>query len=127
MLVRDCIISVPKYTNDLVLCSVTSEGLQAGVNALHKVCMINNLTVNTAKSKAMYVPGKIKSILPVLYSNQKPLKWVEEYKYLGVQYAKNRKLTQGLKNICQQAARAQTTLNLHIIKHPSVSCSTAHL
>ena len=46
---------------------------------------------------------------------------LEDFKYLGGHVAKNRKLTKGLKNVCQQAARAQTTLDLHIIKHPSVS------
>ena len=35
--------------------------------------------------------------------------------------ARNGKLTNGRKNVCQQARRAQGTLDLHIIKHPSVS------
>ena len=42
-------------------------------------------------------------------------------------FAKNRKLTNGLKNVCQQASRAQTTLDLHIIKHPSVSVGLHHI
>ena len=54
--------------------------------------------------------------MPVIYYNEKPLEWVEDFKYLGVHFAKNEKLTKGLKNVCQQAARAQTTLDLHIIK-----------
>ena len=58
--VGDRKISVLKYADDLVLCSVTSDGLQAGVNALQEFCMINNLTVNTAKSKVMYIPRKFK-------------------------------------------------------------------
>ena len=49
--VGDRKISVLIYADDLVLCSVTSDSLQAGVNALHELCMINHLTVNTAKSK----------------------------------------------------------------------------
>ena len=69
----------------------------------------------------MYVSGKIKRKLPVLFYNQEPLDWVEDFKYLGVHIARNGKLTNGLKNVCQQARRAQTTLDLHIIKHPSVS------
>ena len=54
VLVGDCKISVLKYADDLVICSVTSDGLQAGVNVLHEFCIINHLTVNTAKSKVMY-------------------------------------------------------------------------
>ena len=43
-------LSVLKYADDLVLCSVTSDGLQLGMNALHEFCVSNNLTVNTSKS-----------------------------------------------------------------------------
>ena len=89
--------------------------------SLHEFCVSNNLTVNTSKSKAMYVSGKIKRKLPVIFYNQEPLDWVEDFKYLGVHIARNGKLTNGLKNVCQQARRAQATLDLHIIKHPSVS------
>ena len=119
--VGDRKISVLKYADNLVLCSVTSDGLQAGVNALQEFCMINHLTVNTEKSKVMYISRKFKRNLPVIYYNEKPLEWEEDFKYLGVHFAKNGKLTKGLQKICQQAARAQTTLDLHIIKHPSVS------
>ena len=119
--VGDRKISVLKYADDLVLCSVTSDGLQAGVNALQEFCMINHLTVNTEKSKVMYISRKFKRNFPVIYYNEQPLEWVEDFKYLGVHFAKNGKLTKGLQKICQQAARAQTTLDLHIIKHPSVS------
>ena len=56
VLVGDRKIAALKYADDLVLCSVTSDGLQAGVNALHEFCMINYLTVNnTAKGKVMYI------------------------------------------------------------------------
>ena len=68
-------------------------------------------TVNTSKSKAMYDSGKIKKKLPVIYYNQEPLDWVEDFQYLGVHIARNGKLTNGLKNVCQQARRAQGTLD----------------
>ena len=35
-------LSVLKYADDLVLCSVTSDGLQLGMNALHEFCLSNN-------------------------------------------------------------------------------------
>ena len=41
VLVGDHKIAVLKYADDLVLCSVTSDSLQAGVNALHDFFMIN--------------------------------------------------------------------------------------
>ena len=109
VLIGDRKISVLKWADDVVLCSVTSDGLQDGVNALHEFCMINHLTVNTAKSKVMYILRKSIKNLPIIYSNENPLEWVEDFKYLGVHFAKNGKLTNGLKNVCQQTARAQTT------------------
>ena len=48
------------------------------------------------------------------------LDYFENFKFLGIHIAKNGKLTIGVKYICQQAACAQTILDLHIIKHPSV-------
>ena len=51
-------MSVLKYADDLVLCAKTSEGLQAGLNALYEFCTTNSLTVNTEKSKVMYVSSK---------------------------------------------------------------------
>ena len=114
VLVGEREISVLKYADDLVLCSVTSDGLQAGVNALHKFWMINHLTVNTAKSKVMYISRKSKRNLPFIYYNEKPLEWVEDFKYLGVHFAKNGKLTKDLKNVCQQAARHWIYISLSI-------------
>ena len=49
-----------KNADDLVLCSVTSDGLQLGMNALHGFCVGNNLTVNTSTSKAMYASARSK-------------------------------------------------------------------
>ena len=90
------------------------------MNALHGFCVSNNLTVNTLKSKTMYVSAKTKRNLPAIFCNQEPIDWVQDFKYLEVNIAKNRKLANGLKNIYQHARRARTTLDLHVIKHPSV-------
>ena len=100
VLVGDRKISVLKYAYDLVLCSVTSDGWQTGVNALQDFCMINYLTLNTAKNKVMSISRKIKKNLQVIiYYNEKPLEWVEDFKYLGAHLAKNVKLTKGLTTV----------------------------
>ena len=56
-----------------------------------------------------------------MFYNQKPRDRVKDFKYPGVHIAKNGKLANDLKNNCHQAGRAQTTIDLHVIKHPSVS------
>ena len=40
-------ISVLKYAEDFLLCSVTSRGLQLGMNALHGYCVSTNKTAKT--------------------------------------------------------------------------------
>ena len=89
--VGDRKICTLKYADDLVLCSVTRDGLQARVNALYEFCMINHLAVNTAtrRSKVMYISRKSKRNLPVIYYSEKPLEWVKDFKYLGVDFTKN--------------------------------------
>ena len=114
-------ISVLKYADDLVLCAKTSVGLQAGLNALYEFCTTNSLTVNTEKSKVMYVSSKKSKKLPILSYNHEALQFVDSFKYLDINISRTGKLTEGLTNVCQQADRAQTVLDLHILKHPSVS------
>ena len=48
-------LSVLMYADDLVLLSQTEDGLQRGINELHSFCTEHALTVNTSKSKLMYV------------------------------------------------------------------------
>ena len=83
---------------------------------------VNSLTVrvNTSKCKVMSILGKVKINSPTIYHNEKQLDSFENFKFLGIHIAKNKKLTIGVKKIWQQAACAQTTLDLHIIKHLSV-------
>ena len=114
-------ISILKYADYLVLCAKTNEGLQAGLNALYEFCSTNSLKINTEKSKVMYVSSKKSKKLLILYYNHKALQLVDSFKFLGINISRPRKLTEGLTNVCQQADRAQTVLDLHILKQPSVS------
>ena len=69
----------------------------------------------------MYVSSKKSKKLPILSYNQKAPQLVNSFKYLGINISRTGKLTEGLTNECQQADRAQNVLDLHILKHPSVS------
>ena len=77
-------ILILKYANDLVLSAKTSEGLQAGRNALYEFCITNCLKVNTEKSKVMYLTSKKSKKLSILYYNHKALQSVDSFKYLGI-------------------------------------------
>ena len=65
-----------KYEEDRVICSVTSDGLQLGMNSqnsLHGFCVSNNLTVKASKSKAIYGSAKIKRNLSALFYNHESI------------------------------------------------------
>ena len=53
--INGVMVSVLMYADDLVLLSQTEDGLQRGINELHSFCTENDLTVNTSKSKLIYV------------------------------------------------------------------------
>ena len=114
-------VSVLMYADDLVLLSQTADGLQRGINDLYSLCTENDLTVNTSKSKLMYVSKGRPAKLPVIEYNLQPLQWVDSIKYLGVTLSETNNFTEGMKAICQQASKSQTVIGMHMLKHPTVS------
>ena len=50
-----------------------------------------------------------------------PLQWVDSFKYLGVTFPTTNNFTKGMKAICQQASKSQTVIEMHVLKHPTVS------
>ena len=114
-------VSVIMYADDLVLISKTKHGLQIGMNALYELCSANTLTVNTNKSEVMYVSKRKPASLPVIHYNNIPLRWVDSFRYLGVNIHRTNNLSKGLKLTCHQAKKAQSTLDMHTSSHPTVS------
>ena len=114
-------VSVLMYADDLVLLSQTEDGLQCGINVLHRFCTENNLTINTSKSKLMYISKRRPDKLPVIEYNSQPLQWVDSFKYLGVTFSSTNNFTKGMKTIWQQRSKSQTVIDMHVLKHPTVS------
>ena len=50
-----------------------------------------------------------------------PFRWVDSFRYLGVNIHRTNNLSKGLKLICHQAKKAQSTLDMHISSHSTVS------
>ena len=69
----------------------------------------------------MYVSNIKSKNLPMLNYSHEALQFVDSFKYLGINISRTGKLTEGLTNVCQQSDRAEIVLDLHILKHPSVS------
>ena len=112
-------VSVIMYADDLVLISKIKHGLQLGMNALYEFCSANTLTVNTNKSEVMYVSKRKSASLPVIHYNNMPLRWVDSFRYLGVNIHRTNNLSEGLKLTCHH--KAQSTLDMHISSNPTVS------
>ena len=114
-------ITVLKYADDLVLLASSADALQAGLEALESYCITNKLTVNTGKSKVMCFARKAPEHLPKLYYNKEVLEWVNQFKYLGVTFSSRNTFTDGLDLLCHQAQKAQALVDLHVLKHKTVS------
>ena len=86
------------------------------------VCDTSKLRVNTNKSKVMYVyeSKRAHNKLPSMLYNRNVLHCVDNLKYLGLCFTKTTNINKSLKNLCQYASRAQTVVNLHDSKYPSV-------
>ena len=90
-------ISLLIYADDLVLISRSSDGLQKGLDALELFCESRHLIVNTENSKYMLVTKKRRHDQPVMVYKNKHLQSVENFTYLGVNFARNNSFTKGLK------------------------------
>ena len=101
------------YADGLVFIARDKHGLQLGMNALYGYCMENDLTVNTNKSHLMQVSSRKSTNQPEIYYNDTPLAWVDSFRYLGVIISRTNNLSKGLKEISQQARKAQRVIDVH--------------
>ena len=53
--------------------------------------------------------------------NDEPLEYVQSFKYLGLNFNSKCSFTE----LCSQARKAQTVLDLHVMKHPTMSVERA--
>jgi len=72
------------YTDDVGLITCSAKELQDMVNELCTALKMNGLKLNEVKSEIMVV-SRVPEILQIT-ANEKELKQVEEFKYLGVVY-----------------------------------------
>ena len=121
-------ITVLKYADDIVLLADNEVGLQDGLQALlvHTYIVLKHkLTVNTAKSKVMYFSKKVsKSSSTILY-NDKPLEYVQSFKYIGLNFNRKCSFAESVDKLCSQARKAQTVVDLYIMRYPTMSVEHA--
>ena len=95
------------YADDLVLLSLSADGLQKKLIKLNQYCQKWDLEINISKTKLM-----VMSIKKDKCQNEKltiggiQLEWVEVYKYLGVEVHSNGDLLAASKNLCARGWKA---------------------
>ena len=100
-------ISCLLYADDLVLMSVSVEGLQSKLDRLHKYCQEWELSINVRKTKLMMFSPKGSS-LPVetVRVGEEHLEWVSKYKYLGVEIHSDGSMLAAMENLCVRGWKA---------------------
>ena len=69
------------------------------------------------KNKVMCFANKLPDQLPY----QETIEWVNEFEHLGVTFSSQNTFTGGLEKLYQQAQRAQTVVDLHVLKNKTIS------
>ena len=57
--------------------------------------------------------------------NDEPLEYVQSFKYLGLNFNSKCSFTESLDKLCSRARKTQTVLDLHVMKHPTMSVERA--
>ena len=88
------------YADDLVLLSLTEEGLQRNINNVKDFCNKWGLVINTDKSKIMTFSktGRLAKNKFKFNIDNDELEYVKQYKYLGVIFSSNGKFSAVEKN-----------------------------
>ena len=115
-------VSVLKYADDIVLMATSPEGLQTGLDILKNYCEMNKLTVNITKSKVMCVSKRRKKAHQTVFMyDDKQLECVENFKYLGIEFNRLNNTNCAVEQLCKQAKRSKTVIDLHKLRHKSLS------
>ena len=104
---NDLYVHCLMYADDLVLISLTEEGLQNKLNKLHNYCCKWALNINIKKTQVMAMSSS-KMDLPnkVMHIGDSKLQWVNTYKYLGILINSNGDFLASSDNLCVRGWKA---------------------
>ena len=95
------------YADDLVLLSLTVDGLQGKLDKLNRYCEQWALTINTKKTQVMCMSNQKLAIPDInMHIGGTPLTWVSTYKYLGIEIHSNGNMDAAIKNLCVRGWKA---------------------
>ena len=95
------------YADDLVLISLTEDGLQNKLNKLHKYCCDWALVINVKKTQVMVMSStKVDTPKRDMYVGESKIQWVDTYKYLGILISANGNFVTASENLCVRGWKA---------------------
>ena len=77
------------FANDLVLCSVSAEGLQKQLTALYSYASLWHIIVSIPKAKVLIFNEHYTKVHGSFHYGDNIIEKAEQYKYLGVVYSTN--------------------------------------
>ena len=95
------------YADDLVLFSLTEDGLQDKLNKLYAYCKDWGLEINSKKTQVMAMSNS-NAELPIrgMKIGDATLQWVRTYKYLGILVNSNGDFLSSSENLCARGWKA---------------------
>ena len=95
------------YADDVVLISLTEDGLQHKLNKLYKYCCDWALNINVKKTQVMAMSStKMETPNRDMYIGNSKIQWVHTYKYLGILISSNGNFVSTSENLCMRGWKA---------------------
>ena len=120
----DAGLSCLLYADDLVLLSTTETGLQNAVQKLSNYCKTWDLKINTSKTKVIVFNKGGKKLRSKIYLDGQLLECEDSYKYLGLVFASNGKLTPAKEDLSKRGHKAIFKMKT-MFKNASVGYETS--
>ena len=94
------------WADDILILSENEEGLKKMLKSMEDYCKVNELTLNTDKTKCMIFNKTGRLIRTHFRFNDTKLETVRSYKYLGFVITPSGEITTGLKDLGDRAMKA---------------------
>ena len=122
VMLEDLLLTVLLFADDMIIFSLTREGLQTGLDTLDEYCSRWGLTVNINKTKcvAFRNGGKIGQLDRWTFRHEY-LETVSEFRYLGFVFGSSGKFSKGIDDLKKRSLRALFGLKNILHKYPDIA------
>ena len=108
------------YADDTVILGETVEDLQKSIDSFLRYCALRKVKVNESKTN-VFIFGARKTDSFAFHLGNTPLEVVNNYRYLGTYFSKNRSFLQARKYIAKQAMKVSLYSKSRLYAFPKQS------